>query len=226
MAHHFGDLQIAGAPFAWTFGMRAFSCLLLLVACGDSGGSTIDAPVDVPPSSPDAPVFAGEVLKNGDFEIADGNGWLANWENADGNPDGEINIVTDLHRSGAQAVQWQIDAAGDGREYFVVQHGIDAALLVPGQTYELTGWYMFDHLGEIAFNYIVRGQPGDEPNIDTTSEAITPPTVVNTWVPFTFDITIPLGVSPTSYLFYLHSIKYTGQPVKMTVDSVSLHPKP
>ena len=214
--------------------MRVLPYLLLLAACGSSGSngtadSGTDAPVDVPPDMPTgstAPVFAGEILKNGDFEISDGMGWLADWQNMDNNPDGEINVVADPHRFGAHAVQWQIDAAGDGREYYMIQFGINPALIVPGHTYELTGEYMFDHGGEIAFNYILRGQPGDTPDIDTVQNAITPPSATNVWLPFKFDLTIPLGVTPTSYEFYLHSIKYTGQPVKMTVDGVSLHPKP
>jgi hypothetical protein len=144
----------------------------------------------------------------------------------DSNPDGEINVVADPHRFGSHAVQWQMDAAGDGREYYMIQWGVDATQLVPGQTYELTGYYMFDHTGDIAFNYVLRGQPNDMPDIETITHAITPVTVANTWLPFAFDLTIPLGVAPTTYELTLHSIKYTGQPARMTVDGVSLHPKP
>ena len=133
--------------------------------------------------------------------------------------------MTEPHRFGTHALQWQIEAGGDGREYWVTQTGISPTLLAPGHKYEVTGSYMTDQLGDIGFNYIVRGQPGDEPNIGTVADAPTHPSAVNVWETFRFEFTIPAGAAPASYEVYLHAIKFTTTAVNLTVDGVSLHPK-
>lgn len=166
-----------------------------------------------------------EVLRNGDFEEIDNTGWIKDWQNLDGNPSGEIVVVTDPVASGSHALHWHLDAGSDGWEYFVIQDQIDPALLVPGVRYELTGLYRIDHLGgDISFNYIVRGE-GDEPNIGNDWDN-THPGVENAWLPFRFEFTVPRGASPSNYSVYLHLIKWNDNaPLNLWVDNVSLHSK-
>lgn len=197
------------------------SCVVatLLAACGGDPESSIDAP----PNGP----FPDEVLRNGDFEQLDSTGWAIDWENHDDNADGEINVVTDPHLFGGHALQWQIDVNG-GWEYFVIQHQISAALLVPGRLYEITGYFMVDRLADLSFVYIVRGEPGSDPDLGMHGTTPTRPTAINRWQPFQAEFTIPLDAAPASYMVYLHSMKSSRDtmPVKLTVDGVSIHPKP
>jgi hypothetical protein len=192
----------------------AYLVLVSLVGCTDPAdtGTTTDQ------------VYAGEILHNGGFEMLDSTGWIAGWDNMDTNPNGVIAVVSDPVRFGEYAVQWQIEAAGDGREYWFTQN-IDGPLIQANQTYELTGWFMSDHVDDdVAFNYFVRGEPGDSPDISTLSWPAMGPTVANVWQHFAYDITIPDG-APATWEVALHSIKFSGQPELLTVDAVSLHPK-
>lgn len=186
--------------------------LLLVVIAACSAGPT---------SVPDSAAGSDNVLRNGDFEYLDGSGWVAEWQNWDSNPNGQI-VVVDAAHSGAHALQWQIDAAGDGREYWVTQHDITPALLRPGHTYALSGWYFVDAGGEVALNYIVRGQPGNTPELDTLSDAPQFPTVVGAWAPLRFEITLPADTVPESWDVSVHSIKFNGLATKLTVDGVQL----
>jgi hypothetical protein len=68
----------------------------------------------------------------------------------------------------------------------------------------------------------VRGVPS-EPDIRSSGFR---PATTNTWESFRSDVVIPLGVTPTSYEVVLSGIKFGATPVNMSVDSVSLHPKP
>jgi len=174
-----------------------------------------------PSSVPDSAAGSDNLLRNGDFEYLDGSGWVAEWENWDSNPNGQIVVVDDAH-SGAHALQWQIEAAGDGREYWVTQHDITPDLLRAGHAYVLTGWYFVDAGGDVALNYIVRGQPGNTPEFDTLSEAPQFPAEVGTWAPFRFEIRLPADAAPESWDVSVHSIKFNGLATKLTVDDVRL----
>jgi len=192
-----------GIGFATRRRMRAFALLTVLVGC-----SSIDGP---------------EILRNPDFEQLDGTGWLADWTNMDRNPDGEIVVVKNPVASGEFAVQWQMAANADGWEYWFTQDGIDPQQLVPGHEYELDGWYFVDQPGDVALNYIVRGQPDDTPNLETVSQVPTYPKVVGKWAHFSFHFTIPGNATPQMYEVSLHSIKFNGAATKLTLDNVSLH---
>lgn len=198
-------------------GMR-WLVLVLLVGCTgarDNGGTADGGPTDG--TVDDGP----NLLRNGDFEQVDGTGWLVDWENFDRNPDGQIVVATTAH-SGQRGLQWQMDAAGDGREYWVTQHGLTPQQVKPGRTYALSGWYHVDQPGEVALNYFIRGMPGDEPDLGTVSDAPMFPTVVGEWAVFRFVFTIPVVAAPDSYDVSLHSIKFNTAATKLTVDDVRL----
>ena len=175
----------------------------------------------VPASVPDSAAGSDNLLRNGDFEYLDGSGWVAEWQNFDTNPNGQI-VVVDAAHSGAHALQWQIDAAGDGREYWITQHAVTTDLLRPGHAYALTGWYFVDAAGDVALSYIVRGQPGNTPDVDTLADAPRFPAEVGAWAPFRFEIMLPADAAPQSWDVSVHAIKFNGLPTKLTVDDVRL----
>src|SRR5262249_53134088 len=150
-----------------------------------------------------------ELLRNGDFEQLDSGGWLVGWNKFDNNPDGQIVVAKTPRVSGEYALQWQIDAAGDGREDWVTQ-SLAAGLLSPGHRYELTGYDYVDQPGDVALNYIVRGEPGDTPDIGTAADAPVYPTVAGTYARFRYEIELPDGDAPARWDVYLHAIKFTG----------------
>jgi hypothetical protein len=192
---------------------------MVLVGC--SGGSGQRAPDAMPDAMPGSPSEGPNLLRNSDFEQLDGSGWVTDWENFDGNPDGQI-VVVGMAHSGSHALQWQMDAAGDGREYFVRQQGLTPQQLRAGHSYALAGWYYVDAGGDVALNYIVRGEPGDTPDFSTVSEAPMFPTVVGQWAEFRFELTLPADATPQSWDVYLHSIKFNSAATKLTVDDVRL----
>ena len=161
-----------------------------------------------------------ELLANPDFEQLDAAGWLTDWENHDGNPAGVIRVVKTPRVSGNYAVQWQIDAGGSGYEYWITQHGVPVTL---GGHYELEGWYYVDEPGDIALSYIVRGQPGDEPDVSTLSDGAFFPEVVGDYARFQFAIDVPVTGAPTAFDVSLHVLEFTYKPVALTLDQVSLH---
>ena len=126
---------------------------------------------------------------------------------------------------GQRALEWQIEAAGDGWEYFVIQNGIDPALLEPGERYELSGWYRASSVtgDEISFNYIVRGDDGGTVNIGNDWDN-THPSLSDTWERFAWQFTIPAEADPSNYDVYLHLIKYTERQLRLQVDDVTLLP--
>ena len=163
------------------------------------------------------------ILVNGGFEEVDG-AFAASWRNVDDNPDGAIGLVDAPVHRGAHALEWQIDAAGDGREYFVIQDGIDPALLEPGVRYEMSGWYRSSEVdGDISFNYIVRGDDGGEVNIGNDWDN-THPSQTDTWERFAWQFTVPDSADPSNYSVYLHLIKWTAAPLRLEVDDVTLLP--
>jgi hypothetical protein len=188
--------------------------LTLLVGCmgsdDDGRGGTIDE--------------GPNLLRNSDFEQVDGSGWLVDWDNIDGNPDGQI-VVVQMAHSGSRALQWQMDVAGDGREYWVTQQGVTPQQVQPGRSYALVGWYHVDQ-PDVALNYIVRGQPGDTPDLSTVSDAAVFPKVVGTWSAFRFELTIPVDAAAQTYEVSLHSIKFNMAATKLTLDHVRLFELP
>jgi hypothetical protein len=181
--------------------------LSLLVGCIDSGGPGEQGP---------------NLLRNADFEEVDTAGWAAEWRKLDGNPDGQIVVVTTSSHSGSRALQWQMEATGDGREYWVTQHDVTPEQLRPGHRYALAGWYHVDQGGDVALNYIVRGQPNFEPELNTFSEKAQFPDVVDSWAPFRFEFTIPLDVAPETYEVSLHAMKFNTAKTRLTIDQVRL----
>jgi len=213
---------------------------VLVAACGEGRGSSPDAPadtgkpIDAAIDTPvDTPVDMGNVganiLTNADFEALDGSGWLTSWTRHEGDPNGQLVVVTQPVHGGTHALQWQMSAAS-GYEYFVIQDPVATSKLVPGTMYEVDGWAFIDvspSTVRIGLNYIVRGEPGGEPDLETVSQAPMFPTVANTWERFHFRFTVPAGAMPQRYRVYLHAMKSgTGPtvPVKLTVDDVSIHP--
>ena len=143
-------------------------------------------------------------------------GWINDWEHLDQNPNGDI-VVVDAAHSGTRAVQWQMQE--DGREYWITQHNV---ALQPGKRYALVGWYHVDAPGEVALNYIVRGQPGLEPDLSTVPDAPVYPKVVGAWAPFRFELTLPTTPVPQSWDVSVHSIKFNNVAAKLTVDDVRM----
>lgn len=172
---------------------------------------------------PVPPGGGAEILRNGGFEELDATGtWVTDWENLDGNPEGEIELVSAPVVSGDHALRWHIGAAGDGYEYFIIQNQIDPALFVRGARYEMSGSYMIDHVGgEISFSYIVRGE-GDEPDIGNDWDN-THPAAAHVWDPFAFEFTMPSNADPANFMVYLHVIKWTSADLNLWLDDVSLH---
>lgn len=143
-------------------------------------------------------------------------GFAAEWNNIDTNPDGAISVVTDPHRFGSYALQWQIGTA-DGREYFIMQTGIPGMALEAGKTYELSGTYMFDHLGDIDFTYAVRGQSGTDPSYDDLPDKTVIASQVDTWEPFRYEIAIPPGAAlPANWEVVIDVLKFTTEPLTVT----------
>jgi len=174
---------------------------MLLVGCSIS-------PDDVTHDGPN-------LLRNGSFEVGDTKGWVAEWENFDMNPDGDIVVVSDSY-AGAKALQWQVDTV-DGWEYFVIQHGLS---LHSGHRYALSGWYFADADG-IGLNYIVRGDPEQDSEVGTVMSGSPYPEVIGEWAPFRFEMVLP-APEPTSWMLYLHSIKFNHVATNLTVDDVQL----
>ncbi|MBA3462371.1 MAG: carbohydrate binding domain-containing protein [Deltaproteobacteria bacterium] len=213
---------------------------VLVAGCGGSGSSPgvdaaidapklVDAPADVPVDTTDGPVSSVEILTDGDFEQLDGAGFLTHWTRHEGDPNGQIALVTSPVHSGTHAVQWQMSTA-TGYEMFIIQRDVATAKLEPGATYQITGWYHMNTTApttaDVAWNYIVRGTPGDEPDIETVSLPAMGPTTANTWLPFHYEFTIPIGAAPQAYWVYLHSIKWgSAVPVTLTVDGASIRKK-
>ena len=183
---------------------------LFCVACGgggSGGGLTDDG-----------------ILRNGDFETLDASGLAAEWQVIATNPGGEISVVAEPHFDGERALQWRIEAGGDGREFFIIQGGIPGDALRAGATYELTGMYQLDRLGDIGFMQGVRGEGGVEPNFDNFSEQSTLPSTVNEWEPFRFQFTIPAEtVLPATWEVIIDALKFTGEPLTITIDGLGLH---
>lgn len=192
--------------------------LAMLVGCGGSSQLAADAARDaVPDSAAEGP----NLLQNSDFEQLDGSGWVVDWQNFDGNPDGQI-VVVGMAHSGTHALQWQTDAAGDGREYFVTQHGLTPQQLQGGHRYALAGWYYVDAPGNVAINYVVRGQPAMEPEVDTLADAPLFPSVVGQWAEFRYEFMLPADPIPDTFDVTLHSIKFNGVATNLTLDDVRL----
>jgi hypothetical protein len=211
--------------------LRPLSLVLAAIAapaCSYYDGSAdpgIEVYEGTPNGSPE-PIFDGEILRNGGFEHLDPTGWVREWKAMDNNPDGEIIVVTDRARFSTHAVQWKIDAAGDGREYWITQPDVPVAALQRGKSYALTGTFMVDHLGgEIAFSYGIRDTAADpDPDIGTISELGPMPSAINVWEPYAFTFTVPRNASPAGYELYLHVIKFTSEPLNLYIDGTSLHP--
>lgn len=188
---------------------------MALVGCtGGSNHASADAALDSMPDSAEG----SNVLRNSDFEQLDGSGWVTDWQDIDTNPNGQI-VVVDTAHSGAHAIQWQMDAAGDGREYWVTQHLV---MLGAGPRYAIEGWYFVDAPGDVALNYIVSGQPGDTPVFSTVQATPSYPKVVGEWAPFRFELTLPVDPVPQSWDVSLHSIKFNGAATKLTLDDVKM----
>jgi hypothetical protein len=198
--------------------MRRLAFVVLCVGCtGSTSTPGADAFTDT---------FPDEVLRNGGFETLDATGFAAEWNNLATNPGGAISVVTDPYRFGTRALQWRIEA-GDGYEYFIIQNGIPGSSLTAGTTYELTGVYMFDHLGDIDFTYAVRGEGGTDPSYDDLSGQSVIASEVNVWEPFQYEIAIPPGTTlPARWEVVIDVLKFTGEPLTVTIDGLSLHVKP
>lgn len=195
--------------------------MIVTVLVGCSGGSPRMAPDAMADAAQDVGGEGPNLLRNSDFEQLDGSGWVTDWEDLDANPDGQI-VVVGMAHSGSRALQWQTDAAGDGREYFVTQHGLTPQQLRAGHRYAIAGWYFVDAAGDVALNYIVRGQPGNTPDFSTVSDAPMFPTVVGEWAEFRFELTLPGDATPQTWDVSLHSIKFNGVATNLTVDDVRL----
>jgi hypothetical protein len=165
---------------------------------------------------------AEDLLVNGGFERLDADGaFAARWTDIDDNPDGDIALVEDPVHGGQRAVEWQIEA-GDGREYWIQQTGIDPALFEPGERYQIAGWYRASAVeGDISFSYIVRGDDGGDLNI-TNDWDDTHPTRPDTWEPFGWQFTIPDDADPANYAVMFHLIKWTGAELRFQIDDVTL----
>jgi hypothetical protein len=201
--------------------MRRLVLIVLCAGCGSGSGS------GTPPDAATlTDTYPDEILLNGGFETLDPTGFATEWNNIDTNPDGDISVVTDPHRFGSHALQWQIDAV-DGWEYFVMQTGIPGTALEAGKTYELSGAYMFDHLGDIDFTYAVRGQGGTDPSYDDLSDRTVIASQVNAWEPFRYEIAIPPGTAlPANWEVVIDVLKFTAEPLTVSLDGLSLHEKP
>ncbi|HTL36634.1 MAG TPA: carbohydrate binding domain-containing protein [Kofleriaceae bacterium] len=180
--------------------MRVMLATLVLVGCS-ADDLTDDGP---------------NLLRNSNFEVVDTTGWVNEWENHDQNPDGAIVVTKEAH-SGARALQWQLDTV-DGWEYFVIQHGL---ALQSGHRYALSGWYLSDADG-IDLNFIVRGDPEDDPQVETVMSGSPYPDVIGQWAPFRFEMVLPSAPVPTSWQVFLHSIKFNHAATNLTVDDVQL----
>jgi hypothetical protein len=222
---------------------RLFGLVLLTagVACDASGrwpgardgfgdGDVVDPPdgsfglPDAGFEVPDAGPFDGSnIVVNGGFErLTADTSFAARWTPEDSNPGGSIAIVDTQSYTGQRALQYDIGAAGEGYEFFVVQDGLSADRLVPGGTYELAGFFRINQVGggSINFNYILRGDTGD-PDIGNDWDN-THPVQLNTWEPFAWQFTIPNDYSAATYSLYLHLIKFTSTRIVLHVDEVSL----
>jgi hypothetical protein len=216
----------------------ALGLIALLAACdaegrwpgaggGDGDGPPDefpDAAIDDPPV-PDAGIVVdgSNIVANGGFERANADGtFAARWEKNDDNPGGAIAIVTDPTYTGQDALEFDIGASGEGYEFFVIQNGLSAERLVPGGTFELSGFYRIDQVGggSINFNYILRSESGD-PDIGNEWDN-THPQALDTWESFAWQFTIPSDYAGESYQLFLHFIKFTGIRVVLQVDEVSL----
>jgi|SRR6185503_10384399 len=214
--------------------------LATLVACDSSGHwpgarDIGDPPFDDPDAGftftdsgtdplPDAGEIDGSnILVNGGFERLNGNGsFAARWVPEDSNPGGSITIENTESYTGQRSLQYDISAAGEGYEFFVVEDGLSAERLIPGGTYELSGFFRINQVGggSINFNYILRSDAGDEDIANGWDN--THPVEINSWEPFAWEFTIPNSNAAGSYGLYLHLIKFTSQRIILNVDEVSL----
>jgi hypothetical protein len=194
-----------------------------------------DGPIDEPDAGfvvpdagegppPDAGPFDGSnIVGNGGFERLNvGGTFAARWVPEDSNPGGSITIADTESYTGQRSLQYDISAAGEGYEFFVVQNGLTAERLVPGGTYELAGFFRINQVGggSINFNYILRSDAGDEDIANGWDN--THPGELNTWEPFAWQFTIPGDHAAGAYDLYLHLIKFTSTRILLHVDEVSL----
>lgn len=222
--------------------MRRLAGMVLLatmVACDSSGRWPGARDGDRPPIDdlPDASfpladaaalldggvVDGSNIVVNGGFERLTADATFATrWTPEDSNPGGSISIVETQSYTGQRSLEYDIGAAGEGYEFFVVQDGLSAERLVPGATYELSGFFRINQVGggSINFNYILRDDAGD-PDIGNDWDN-THPVQLNTWEPFAWQFTIPGDYAATTYSLYLHFIKFTSIRVVLHVDEVSL----
>ena len=192
-----------------------------------------DPPLDDPDASfpfpdaqwsPDSGVVDGSnILVNGGFERLSMDGsFAARWQAEASNPGGSISIVDAPSYTGERALEYDIAAAGEGYEFWVVQDNLSAERVLAGATYQLAGFYRINQVGggSINFNYILRPDSGD-PDLGNDWDN-THPSELDTWEPFAWEFTIPSDYSAESYSLHLHLIKFTNIRVILQVDEVSL----
>ncbi len=221
---------------------RLFGLVLLTagLACDASGrwpgarDGFDDGPIDEPDASyplPDAGLYlpdggvvdGSNIIANGGFERLNGAGtFAARWTADDSNPGGAIAIVETQSYTGQRALEYDISGAGEGYEFFVTQDNLSAERLVPGGTYELSGFFRINQVGggSINFNYVLTSDAGD-PDIGNGLDN-THPVQINTWEPFAWQFTIPNDQAATAYALSLHLVKFTTTRTLLHVDELSL----
>jgi hypothetical protein len=222
--------------------MLRLGLLLLLaglVAC-DAEGRWPGARDDIGPPNGDFPdasfpfsdasplpdggvINTSNIVVNGGFErMREDGSFATRWLPEAENPGGTISIVEAPTYTGERALEFDVTAAGEGFEFWVVEDNLSAERLVAGGTYELSGFYRINQVGggSINFNYILRSNAGD-PDIGNDWDN-THPATPDTWEAFAWQFTIPDDYAAETYSLYLHLIKFTGLRIVLQVDEVSL----
>jgi hypothetical protein len=178
---------------------------------------------DAAPASDGGPINGSNIVVNGGFErMREDGSFATRWLPEAENPGGTISIVESPTYTGQRALEFDVAAAGEGYEFSVVEDNLSAERLVPGGTYELSGFYRINQVGggSINFNYILRSDAGD-PDIANDWDD-THPAEVDTWESFAWQFTIPGDYAAESYSLFLHFIKFTSLRIVLQVDEVSL----
>ncbi|HEY8146340.1 MAG TPA: hypothetical protein VIG06_26845 [Kofleriaceae bacterium] len=189
-----------------------------------------DFPPDASDGFPDGaasndggPINGSNIVVNGGFErMREDGSFATRWLPEAENPGGTISIVESPTYTGLRALEFDVTSAGEGYEFSVVEDNLSAERLVPGGTYELSGFYRINQVGggSINFNYILRSNAGD-PDIANDWDD-DHPAELDTWEDFAWEFTIPSDYAAESYSLYLHFIKFTNLRIVLQVDEVSL----
>lgn len=169
------------------------------------------------------PINGSNIVVNGGFErMREDGSFATRWLPEAEDPSGTISIVESPTFAGQRALEFDVTQAGEGVEFSVVEDNLSAERLVPGGTYELSGFYRINQVGggSINFNYILRSNAGD-PDIANDWDD-DHPAEVDTWEDFSWQFTIPSDYAAESYSLYLHFIKFTSLRIVLQVDEVSL----